>query len=241
MPTQDSSWTTQILIRKGQVLANFHAQNPTKQIEGPRGTTSASTLTASKAYQGPLAAVSTNSPTEYISISDIADLENIDGTDTWVLRANTTILANQILQVPTGFPLSVGAGKTITNFGTILVSGSGTALVNFDTVQNRGRITIEVGGAFLSSATATITNSGTMQILLGTLNTLGISTNSGTITNTGSLTNNGTFTNTGTIYNSEYGFLQNNGGATFDNSEGTIYNSPTGTINGISGGTIIQQ
>jgi hypothetical protein len=239
MPTQDSSWTTQILIRKGQVLANFHAQNPTKQIEGPRGTTSASTLTASKAYQGPLATVSTNSPTEYISISDIADLENIDGTDTWVLRANTTILANQILQVPTGFPLSVGAGKTITNFGTILVSGSGTALVNFGTVQNRSRITIELGGACLSNGT--ITNSGTMLILLGTLNTLGISTNSGTITNTGSITNIGTFTNTGTIYNSEYGFLQNNEGATFDNSEGTIYNSPDGTIMGISGGTIIQQ
>jgi len=64
MPLKDTSQTTKTLQKKGQVLINFRAQNPYKQICGPRGTTPAGILTEMKVYQGqPLTASSSNSST----------------------------------------------------------------------------------------------------------------------------------------------------------------------------------
>jgi hypothetical protein len=57
MPLQDTSQTTKTLLKKAQVLRNFHIQNPYKQIGGPRGTTPAGVLTEMQMYQGPLDSV----------------------------------------------------------------------------------------------------------------------------------------------------------------------------------------
>jgi hypothetical protein len=50
----DLSQTTRTLLKKAQMLANFHNQNPTKQICGPRNTTPSGIYTEMKMYQGPL-------------------------------------------------------------------------------------------------------------------------------------------------------------------------------------------
>ena len=54
MPPPDISNNTRTLLKKAQILANFHNQNPTKQISGIRGTTPSGVYTEMKMYQGPL-------------------------------------------------------------------------------------------------------------------------------------------------------------------------------------------
>ena len=54
MPLQDTSQTAKTLQKKAQTLINFHTQNRSKQICGPRGTTPAGVYTEMKNYQGPL-------------------------------------------------------------------------------------------------------------------------------------------------------------------------------------------
>jgi len=63
MPLQDTSQTTKTQQKRGQVLRNFHIENPYTQICGPRGTTPAGVLTEIKLYQGPLKNVSLMIPT----------------------------------------------------------------------------------------------------------------------------------------------------------------------------------
>jgi len=50
----DKSQSARILQIKARTLRVFHNENPNAQIEGPRGTTPSSTLTAMKLYQTPI-------------------------------------------------------------------------------------------------------------------------------------------------------------------------------------------
>jgi len=58
MSTTDRTYTTKYNILKGRRLSAFHSQNPTKQIEGPRGVTPSSTLTQLKYPQGDICCLS---------------------------------------------------------------------------------------------------------------------------------------------------------------------------------------
>ena len=51
MSNKDITYTTKYKILNGKVLYNFHSQNPSKQIQGPRGTTPSSTITEMRNFQ----------------------------------------------------------------------------------------------------------------------------------------------------------------------------------------------
>lgn len=74
MSTTDRTYTTKYKILKGQLISNFHVQNPTKQIEGP--STPSSIITLMKNYR---AAACCSCPGNLVVNGDFAD--GIPNTD----------------------------------------------------------------------------------------------------------------------------------------------------------------
>lgn len=83
MTNTDTSYTTRIKNLKAHVLANFHSQNPSKQLEGPRGITPSSTLTEMKLYQGPLEQNSPNVPNAPTDIIATAISQALSAIISW--------------------------------------------------------------------------------------------------------------------------------------------------------------
>jgi|LauGreDrversion4_2_1035121.scaffolds.fasta_scaffold29740_6 hypothetical protein len=191
MSNKDKSYSSINKILRSQFLANFHLQNPSKQLEGPRGVTPSSTLTEMKQYQGVL--ISSVFVDLCDSLSDIAT--SSDGI-VWTLNANTTI--SSCLTIPSGstliintLSLTISVSGIITNNGTIQVQGiysdngaTDGSIINNGTLTNNGLITI-LASAGTFSTSGTFINNGTFTNNWYSYN-FGITTNNGTINNVGS-------------------------------------------------------
>jgi hypothetical protein len=190
MSNKDKSYSSINKILRSQFLANFHLQNPSKQLEGPRGVTPSSTLTEMNQYQGIL--ISSVSVDLCDSLSNIA--RSTDGI-IWTLNANTSI--SSCLTIPSGstliintLSLTISVSGTITNNGTIQVQGvysdngaTDGSIINNGTLTNNGLITIlATAGAFTTNGT--FINNGTFTNNWYSYN-FGITTNNGIINNLG--------------------------------------------------------
>jgi hypothetical protein len=263
MRATDKSERTRTLLTKGRVLSNFHRENPSKQIEGPHGTTTASVYTAMENYQAAIAPAEAVNGCLNVKVSDIA--APIQGLPPyWGLKADTTILDCQTLTIPSGITLFIN-NFTFTNNGTITIQGNGFLRGDTESfgypslITNNGVINILptggipiVGGlndAFfinngvitnngdiISQTGGTITNNGIINNNNNALLMLNIATvnNNGTINHSnGSLISNG---NNGIFINT--GRLNNNG--TFSNRldaerGGEVFNSNGGIFNNVGG------
>lgn len=181
---------------------------------------------------------------------------NLDLTDSGSgakLDKGLTIPANTTLNLKNG-ELIVPAGQTLTNNGTITLSGGG--LTNVGTIQNLSAITLDPNTRAVfqngseepgSNTEGDFDNAGTLTIGLGcTFENTGFFTNEGTCTNGGTFDHNGTgsnekdfinngtfnctaeFTNSGTFENGANAAC--NVGATFTNS-GTFVNEKSAACN----------
>ena len=141
-----------------------------------------------------------------INIASIATY--VEGN--YILNGNYTITECQILNIPGGTSLFIISGQTLTNSGTINISGT---ISNFD-----GGIINNQGGGIINN------NSGGIIDNVGTFNNSGIiNNNSGGITsNIGTFDNSGTFNNRGTFFNDLGGFIYTYGGGTINNNTGGI-------------------
>jgi hypothetical protein len=145
-----------------------------------------------------------------ISIRDIAVQSGQTGR-IWTLKADTTILACQVLRIYQNIIFTIPSGLTLTNLGTLKVNGGGI-LQNDGTITNSGLIN-SYGAVTI---TGTINNT-------GDFDTLNITTNTGTINNTGLINITESFINKSTINNGSK--ITNTG--TFENTTGTIKNGVT--------------
>lgn len=157
---------------------------------------------------------------------------NLDLTDSdfgMELNNGLMIPANKTLNLKNG-GLIVPTGQTLTNEGTITLSGG--QLLNLGKVENgmnhsltlENGATIQNGGKQASDTPVTFTNQGTLTIGLGCK-----FENTGSFTNEGTCTNGGTFNHNGTGSNDEK-FINN---GTFENGENAACNvEATFTNNG---------
>jgi hypothetical protein len=251
MSSRDTSYTTRYNNVKAQLLANFHAQNPSKQLEGPRGITRSSLLTEMKLYQGPLEIVTTPDTTPLIVCGSI-DISTVatyyEGE--WIFNTSFTIDACQSLTIPTGKYATISAECTITNNGTFTYS-----------TGNGGQF--EIRGIFINNGTfnnngyqvnihKTFTNSGIVNIIVDSFITMFNYTFASKFYNLGTVNNSGSFTVglSGGSYNSIFysyagGQFNNIGSLTitspaiFNNANGgacgTATLTNTGTITGVIG------
>lgn len=144
-------------------------------------------------------------------IIPLSDIATQGPTNTWTLKASTTIPNGTMLVVPSGNTLIIPTGLSITNNGTVM---------------NNGTINIVASGSITNNVNSNLTNNGT------------ISTNHDII-NLGTLTNNATiliFTG-GTLFNTSGASLINKG--TITNNAGIILNDTNSAMfNNYSGATI---
>ena len=262
MRATDKSEKTRTLLTKGRALSKFHRQNPSKQIEGPHGTTTASVYTDMKNYQAAIAPAEVVNGCLIVKVSDIA--APMQGfSEYWGLKADTTILDCQTLTISSGITLLIN-NFTFTNNGTIIIQGNGflrgdaASFMMPSLITNNGVINIlTTGGIAIVSG---LNNA--LFINNGVINNNGdiISQMGGTITNNSIINNNNalimlniaTVNNHDTINNSNgslisngnYGEFNNTGrlnnNGTFSNHlnderGGTVFNNSGGIFNNIGG------
>jgi len=194
-------------------------------------------------------------PTPYPSCPpiNISTVATFNGTS-WVLNADTTVLACQTFTVDVLDTLIIPNGLTITNNGTINNNGTITndgTFTNNVTFSNNG--TINNNGTITNNIGATLTNNKNVNNY-GTIANNGTITNNNTIllysfinyniiTNTGSFINNGEFSNSGGTFGNSGGTITNNGlffnkGGTLNNTSGIFINNSSLAIVNNSGAII---
>jgi len=253
MATKDKTYTGINKILRARYLANFHLQNPSKQIEGPRGITPSSTLSEMKQYLGALETTTTTStsstPTIVCGSIDISTVATYYQGD-WIFSTSFTIDACQSITIPTGKYAIISAECTITNNGTFTYS-----------TGNGGQF--EIRGIFINNGTfnnngyqvnihKSFTNSGIVNIIVDSFITMWNYTFASKFYNSGTVNNSGSFTVGlyGSTYNSIFysyagGQFNNIGSLTitspaiFNNANGgacgTATLTNTGTITGAIG------
>ena len=226
MANKDRTYTGINKILRAQYLANFHSQNPYKQIEGPRGITPSSTFSDIKLYLGALETTTTSTIVcGTIDISTVARYSS----GKWVFNRSFTIDACQSLILPTDANAELPLEFIITNYGTFTF---GSALAAFD-----------INGLFVNYGT--FTNNGYQVNMYGIFRNYGTIINSsghrlylGAATSTSAFYNTGLLTNYG-IFNMLTGdaniIFYNYAGGQFNNIGSLTITSPT-VFNNANGG-----
>lgn len=222
--------------------------SPIEPVSGSTSSTSTSTISTTTS-------TTTKSTTTSTACSYTATMTgNWNDPSVWspspVAPFPTTVPGGCAVVISAGIQLTVPAGVSVVNQGTIQNSGtvlnSGTLNNNVGSITNAGLLIDAVGSSFVNSASlsntgtisnsGSITNSGTMTISSG-----GVITNTagGSISNSGTVTNNAgtTFTNSGTLNNQGGGLITNFGTMT-DN--GMMTNQPSSILVNNGGLTVSQ-
>jgi hypothetical protein len=145
MPLQDTSQTTKTLQKKAQVLINFHTQNRSKQICGPRGITPAGIYTDMKKYQGPLEIVPSVTPARIPTVSSTSLTQSGGFGSSYPEVTFTGSIDNN-------------GGATITSMGVVYSISNTTptlsdTVVQFSPTQQSGSFLLDFTVSIVSFAT----------------------------------------------------------------------------------------